>query len=77
MLLGIIDKSLILSSVDIDNGAAIVTTKSVCYATYLSNPAKIIKYRFNSEKIIEIEGLRWWSWSLKKMKSNIELFNRN
>ena len=27
------------------------------------------------DKIIEIEKLKWWNWSLTKMKKEIELFN--
>jgi len=76
------DSVIILPGVEIGNGVVIgagsVVTKDVpSYAIAAGNPAKIIKYRFNSEKIIEIEELRWWNWSLQKMKSNIELFNRN
>jgi virginiamycin A acetyltransferase len=44
------------------------------YAIFAGVPAKLIRYRFEDDRINEIEKLLWWDWSFEKMKNNIEKF---
>lgn len=73
------DSVIILAGVIIGNGAIIaagsVVTKNIePYSIFGGVPAKLIKYRFSKDKIIEIEKSKWWDWSLNKMKKNISFF---
>ena len=66
----------ILSGVRVSNGAviaagAIVTKDVPPYAIVAGNPAKVIKYRFDEEKIQFLLELKWWDWSIEKIKKNI------
>lgn len=58
-------KVIVLQGVTIGNGAVIgagsVVTKDIPpYAIAVGNPAKVIKYRFSSEKIAQLSELSWW-----------------
>ena len=73
-------RAIIMDGVTIGNGAIIaansVVTKDVLpYAIVGGIPAKIIKYRFNSNKIEILQSLHWWKWDLRKIESNFELLN--
>jgi len=73
--------AVILSGVSIGDGVVVgansVVTKNIPdYAIVGGNPAQVIKYRFSDEKIMELKSLRWWDWSLSKIKSNHTLFDR-
>lgn len=51
----------------IGNGAvlaagSIITHDVPPYAVVAGNPAKVVKYRFNNEEIIEIEKSKWWEY---------------
>lgn len=66
---------IILSGVVIGNGAVIgagsVVTKNVpSYSIVAGNPAKIIKYRFNSEEIASLKKIAWWDWPSEKIEKN-------
>lgn len=68
----------ILSGVTIGDGAVIgthlIVTKDVPpYAIVAGNPAKIIKYRFDTSTIQALLALQWWNWPLAKIKANINL----
>ena len=68
----------ILPWVTIWNGAivwawAIVTKNIPDYAIVAWNPAKIIKYRFDSNIIEKLLKEKWWNWDIKKIKENIDL----
>jgi len=68
--------AIILGGVTIGNGAIIaagaVVTKDVpAYAIAGGNPAKVLKYRFSSKIIDELQDLKWWNKNdeeLEKMK---------
>ena len=69
----------ILPGVTIGNGAIIaagaVVTKDVPpYAIAGGVPAKIIKYRFESEIITKLLAIQWWDWNIEKIEKNRDLF---
>lgn len=65
--------ALIIAGCNIGNGAIIganaVVTKDVPdYAVVAGNPAKIIRYRYEIEKINKLNKIAWWNWSDEKIK---------
>lgn len=74
---------IILSGVTIGRGSVIgagsIVTKDVPrYSIACGNPARVIKSRFNSKKVIDyIEHLRWWDWDVDKIKENRVIFELN
>lgn len=59
--------SYILSGVNIGDGAVIgaqsVVTRDIPpYAICVGNPAKIVRYRFKEEYIINLLKIKWWNW---------------
>lgn len=52
---------------------AIVTKDIPPYAIAWGIPAKVIKYRFDPRHIEELQKIKWWDWSDKKVKENVEL----
>ena len=59
----------ILSGIHIGDGAviaarAVVTRDVPPYAIVAGNPARIIKYRFDTETIAELLELKWWNWPI-------------
>ncbi|AGM26092.1 acetyltransferase [Spiroplasma syrphidicola EA-1] len=72
----------IMPGIKIGNGAVIgtksVVTKNVPpYAIVAGNPAKIIKYRFDQSKIIELEKMQWWNWTKEEIINKIDLICLN
>ena len=80
-------EALILSGVEIGNGAVIVARSVVTedvapYSIMAGNPAKHIKFRFSESIIDDLQKIAWWDWSLSKIEeawplllsSNIEAF---
>ena len=62
------DNSIILGGVTVGDGAVIaagsVVTKDVPdYAIVGGAPAKLIRYRFDEEKINKLKKIAWWNWS--------------
>lgn len=69
-------RAIIMDGLKIGTGAIIaansVVTKDVPpYAIVAGVPAKIIKYRFQENKIDELLTSEWWNWSLKEIKLKI------
>ncbi|MDW5286458.1 CatB-related O-acetyltransferase [Alteromonas macleodii] len=67
--------AVVLRGVTIGDGAVVganaVVTKNVPpYAVVAGNPAKIIKYRFDSAVIKALTLLKWWEWSDEKIKKH-------
>ena len=74
------DSVIILPGVNIGNGAilaagSVVTNNVEPYAIVGGVPSKLIKFRFNNDKIKEIEKAKWWEWSIGKMRENKSFFN--
>lgn len=69
----------ILSGVTIGDGAVIaansVVTKDIPpFAIAGGSPAKVLKYRFSEERIVEISAMKWWDWPIEKIIENKALF---
>ncbi|MDY6975886.1 MAG: CatB-related O-acetyltransferase [Pseudomonadota bacterium] len=67
--------AVVLRGVTIGDGAVVgansVVTRDVPpYAVVAGNPAKIIKYRFDSAIIKALTLLKWWEWSDEKIKKH-------
>lgn len=70
--------AVIFGGVHIGNGAVIaanaVVTKDVPpYAIVGGNPAKCIKYRFNTATIQKLMKIKWWYWPEERIVENKEL----
>jgi len=69
----------VMGGVSIGNGAvigsgAIVTKDVPAYSVVVGNPAKIIKFRFESQTIDKLEEIQWWNWNREKIKNSLEEF---
>lgn len=67
----------ILSGVTVGDGAiigagAIVTKDVPPYAIMAGNPAKVVKFRFNEQKIDELLALQWWDWPIEKIREETD-----
>ena len=71
-------EALFMPGVQVGNGA-IVSSKSVvtgdvpAYAIVGGNPAKVIRYRFDSETIARLEQIAWWNWPVEKISAHLAL----
>jgi len=68
----------IMSGITIGDGAVIgarsVVTKNVApYSIFAGNPAKEIKKRFDDKTIEKLLNLKWWDWSIEKIKKNVRV----
>lgn len=71
-------KATILSGVTVGDGAviaagAVVVTNVPSYAIVGGVPAKVIKYRFDSETICRLSKLQWWNWPPDKIRKNLPI----
>jgi acetyltransferase-like isoleucine patch superfamily enzyme len=72
---------IILGGVVIGNGVIIgagsIVTKSIPdYAIVVGVPAKVIKYRFNSDIVDHLKIIKWWDLSEETLLNNITLFQK-
>lgn len=73
-------RAIVLDGITVGNGAVIaansVVTKDVPpYAIVAGIPARIIKYRFDGDKIDKLEDSKWWELNLKEIKQKISDLN--
>lgn len=71
----------ILSGVTVHNGAVIAANSTVTkdvppYAIVAGSPARVVKYRFDSETIERLQRIQWWYWDEKTIKERSEWFKR-
>lgn len=69
--------STILSGVTIGHGAVVgaysVVAKDVPpYAIVCGNPAKIIRYRFRPDQIVELLDIAWWDWPVEWLMESVK-----
>ena len=68
----------ILAGVKVGHGAvigagALVAKDVEPYSIVVGNPAKEIKKRFTDDQINKLLKIKWWDWSLDKIKDNVDL----
>ncbi|HOW56012.1 MAG TPA: Vat family streptogramin A O-acetyltransferase [Syntrophorhabdaceae bacterium] len=70
--------SLVMPGVNIGNGA-IISSRSVvtgdvpAYTVFGGNPARLIKERFPSHTVSELEAIAWWNWPIEKISRNLDI----
>lgn len=74
--------AVILSGASIGNGAivsagAVVTKDVPDFAIVAGVPAKVIGFRFSEEAIQQLMDLKWWFWSIEKIKEHKAFFQKN
>ena len=70
--------SIVMRGVVVGDGAVIaagaVVAKNVApYSIVGGNPAHHIKYRFSEDQIRDLLNIKWWNWSVEKIRENIHL----
>jgi virginiamycin A acetyltransferase len=73
--------TVILSGVEIGDGSIIAANCVVSsdvppYSIVGGVPAKVIKRRFDDELEEKLLSLRWWDWSIDKIKKNRDFFSK-
>jgi len=46
---------------------AVVTSRIPAYAIAVGVPARVIRYRFNSETCERLRNIKWWDWEYKRI----------
>jgi virginiamycin A acetyltransferase len=70
--------SLIMPGVKIGDGAiigsrSVVTSDVAPYTVVGGNPAGLIKRRFPISSVRELQKIKWWDWSIDKIRRNLEI----
>jgi len=70
----------IISGVTIGDGAilganAVIAKDVPPYAVAAGNPARIIRYRFDTVTIRKLLAIKWWHWPDQKVQENIHLLS--
>jgi virginiamycin A acetyltransferase len=70
----------IFHGVNIPDGCVIAENtlvKKGCepYGIYAGIPAKLVRYRFSKDIIEQLLEIRWWNWSINKIKRNVNFFD--
>ena len=71
-------EAMIMAGVTIGSGAVVaarsVVTKDIPpYAVVGGNPAQVIKYRFEKDKVAQLLKLAWWDWDEEAVKEAMAL----
>ena len=72
----------ILSGVRISDGAvigakAVITYDVEPYAIVAGNPNRLIRKRFDDATIRKLLELKWWDWSIEKIRENVNVICSN
>ena len=75
-------ESMIMPRVKIADGAIVgarsLVTKNIgAYEIWGGNPAKLIKKRFSDDDIAKLLQIKWWDWSVDKIKQNLSLLRNS
>lgn len=73
------DSAIVLSGRKIGNGAivaagAVVTKDVPPYAVVGGIPARIMRFRYDEQKIRLLESIKWWNWGEGRLRECQELF---
>jgi acetyltransferase-like isoleucine patch superfamily enzyme len=68
----------VMSGVAIGDGAVIAANSHVvkdvpAYAIAGGNPAKVIKYRFDSATIAQLQAMEWWNWDDERIFNSLNI----
>ena len=71
-------EAMIMPGIQIGDGSIIgarsLVTKNIGnYEIWGGNPARLIRKRFKDDEIEKLLMLRWWDWSVEKIKQNMSL----
>ncbi len=71
-------ESMVMPGINIADGAVVgarsLVTKNIgAYEIWGGNPAKFIKKRFSDMDIERLLQIKWWDWSLERIKDNLDL----
>jgi virginiamycin A acetyltransferase len=74
-------KATVMPGVNIGHGcvigaSSVVTKDCEPYSIYAGNPAKLIRFRFEEEKIKILMDSKWWDWPLEKIWKTQEFFKK-
>lgn len=66
---------MVLDGCRIGNGAiiaagAVVVNDVPPYAIFGGVPAKLIRYRFDQDKVKKLIDIQWWNWSIEELKAS-------
>lgn len=72
--------AVIMSGVRIGDGAVVganshVVKDVVPYSVIMGNPAQTVLMRFDTIVIQKLQELKWWNWSVEKIKANLDVIN--
>lgn len=72
--------AMIMPGVIIPDGCVIgskslVTKNLEPYGIYVGTPAKLVRFRFDQNKIKELLEINWWDWPFEKIKKNKYFFD--
>ncbi|MEY4505397.1 MAG: hypothetical protein RL154_1698 [Pseudomonadota bacterium] len=75
-------ESMIMPGIKIADGAVVgarsLITKNIgAYEIWGGNPAKLIKKRFSDDDIAKLLQIKWWDWSVDKIKQNLSLLRNS
>ncbi len=75
-------EAMIMPGIKIADGAVVGARSLVAknigpYEIWGGNPAKLIKKRFHDENIVKLLQIKWWDWSIERIRNNLNLIRSN
>ena len=53
---------------------SVVTTSLEPYGVYAGNPARLLRYRFESENVEILDGIGWWNFEFDTLREIEDVF---